>query len=83
MDNKLTLKLDNLVIEKAKLYARQKNTSLSKLIEAYLEYLTTSGKKESPEITPLVKSLSALIDAPKTVDFKKEYKSHLIKKYVR
>ena len=33
MDTKLTLKLDNAVIEQAKNYAKDKNTSLSKLIE--------------------------------------------------
>ena len=83
VDNKLTLKLDNHVIEKAKSYARQKNTSLSKLVEAYLEYLTTTGKKESLQVTPLVKSLSGVIDSTKSQDYKKEYKSHLLKKYAK
>lgn len=36
MDTKLTLKLDNSIIEHAKRYAKDKNTSLSKLIESYL-----------------------------------------------
>jgi hypothetical protein len=36
MDSKLTLKLDNSIIEQAKNYAKDKNTSLSKLIESYL-----------------------------------------------
>ena len=37
MDTKLTLKLDREIIEEAKKYAREKNISLSKLIESYLE----------------------------------------------
>ena len=81
MDNKLTLKLDNQVIERAKLYARKKNTSLSKLIEAYLQLLTSSNKSDSEEITPLVKSLSGVLDATKVADYEVSYKKHLKKKY--
>lgn len=80
MDNKLTLKLDDQVIERAKIYARKKNTSLSKLIESYLEILTASGKNDPDEVTPLVKSLSGILSSSKT-DPKKDYRSHLIKKY--
>lgn len=80
MDTKLTIKLDESVIEKAKGYAKQKQTSLSKLIESYLNYLTTS-KADNEEITPLVKSLSGVIDLPKNYDTKKEYKSHILNKY--
>ncbi|MBI3134338.1 MAG: hypothetical protein HYZ14_06635 [Bacteroidetes bacterium] len=80
MDTKLTLKLDNNVIERAKIYAKQKNTSLSQLIETYLNFLTNPGS-EREEITPLVKSLSGIIDLPENFDYKKQYKSHILKKY--
>ena len=81
MDNKLTLKLDNQIIEKAKIYARKKNMSLSKLIESYLQFLTTNSNSESNEISPLVKSLSGIMNAAKTIDSKEAYKKHLSKKY--
>jgi len=81
MDTKLTLKLDNSIIELAKNYAKNKNTSLSKLIESYLGKLVEPN--ESYEITPLVKSLSGVIDLPKNFDYKKEYKTHLLNKYVK
>ncbi|RAV29261.1 DUF6364 family protein [Sinomicrobium soli] len=64
MDKKLTLSLDQAVIEKAKVYARSNNISLSKLIESYLASLTKRTKRK-PEITPLVESLSGVIDLPK------------------
>jgi Icc-related predicted phosphoesterase len=80
MDNKLTLKLDQQVIERAKNYARRKNTSLSKLIESYLELLTNPGKNDQDDVTPLVKSLSGVLGKAK-IDSKKGYKKHLIKKY--
>ena len=82
MDTKLTIKLDGSVIEKAKGYAKQKQISLSKLIESYLNYLT-SPKEDTEEITPLVKSLSGVIDLPKNYDTKKEYKRHVLNKYAK
>lgn len=81
MDTKLTLKLDKAIIERAKEYARKKNTSLSYLIETYLDFLTTS-KVEEQEITPLVKSLSGIVDPAKAGEHtKKNYKNHILKKY--
>jgi hypothetical protein len=80
MDTKLTLKLKNTVIENAKYYAKSHRTSLSKIIENYFQKIT----EESPEanyITPLVKSLSGIIDIPGDLDHKKAYSDHLIKKY--
>ena len=81
MNTKLTLKLDPSIIARAKTYARQQNTSLSKIIESYLGVLT--DPKETQEVTPLVKSLSGVIDLPKNLDSKKDYKKHLLKKYTK
>lgn len=81
MDTKLTLKLDNSVIEQAKTYAKKKNTSLSKLIESYLGLLV--DPQDSQEVTPLVKSLSGVVDLPKNFDYKKDYKKHLSNKYAK
>lgn len=82
MDTKLTLKLDSYVIERAKTYAREKNVSLSRLIESYLNLLT-DPKNSKDTVTPLVKSLSGIIDLPRNFDHKKNYKEHLLKKYTR
>ncbi len=79
MDTKLTLKLDNSIIEQAKNYAKKKNTSLSKLIESYLGLLV--DPKDTQEVTPLVKSLSGVVNLPKDFDYKKDYKRHLLNKY--
>ncbi|MFN3176905.1 MAG: DUF6364 family protein [Phaeodactylibacter xiamenensis] len=61
MDKKLTLSLDERVIEKAKVYAKQHQVSLSRLIEAYLSALIDNKPKDI-EITPLVKSLSGVVE---------------------
>ena len=55
MDTKLTLKLDQEVIAKAKRFAKGHQTSLSQLIENYLLSLTRE-KVSDINITPLVKS---------------------------
>lgn len=81
MDTKLTLKLDHVIIEQAKLYAQEKNTSLSKLIESYLGKLVE--QHNAHDVTPLVKSLSGVIDLPKNYDAEKEYKKHVLNKYAK
>ncbi|MFI5148478.1 MAG: DUF6364 family protein [Bacteroidia bacterium] len=80
MDTKLTLKFDQNIIEKAKDYAKGQGTSLSKLIENYLLHITSLKGKEE-KITPLVRSLSGIIDLPKGTDSKKEYVNYLANKY--
>ncbi len=82
MDKKLTLRLDEQVIKRAKKYAKRRKTSLSKMIEAYLDGLTrNAGGEDEEEITPLVKSLSGVIDLSAEVDYKKEYREYIEKKY--
>jgi hypothetical protein len=80
MDKKLTLSLKDTVIEQAKEYAKSNNTSVSKLIEAYLALLTKKNKEMS-EITPLVKELSGVLSANKDFDIKESYTDYLIEKY--
>ncbi|MCM4155986.1 DUF6364 family protein [Gramella sp. AN32] len=80
MDKKLTLSLNESIIETAKRYAKANNISLSKLIESYLGSLTKEEKKNL-EISPLVKSLSGVISVDKNYDPKDDYTKYLIEKY--
>lgn len=70
MDSKLTLKLKDSVIKRAKNYASDKNISLSRLIENYLDSLTDS-KNDEFEISPFVKSISSGKSIPADFDEKK------------
>ena len=83
MNTKLTLKLEQNIIEKAKDYAKSHGTSLSKIIENYLQKITDNNKekKDKDKITPLVKSLSGIINLPKNFDHKKSYSDFLTNKY--
>ena len=80
MNTKLTLKLDSTVIARAKKYAKKRNTSLSKMVESYLDSVT-KAERSGNEITPLVKSLSGVIELPADFDYRTDYPDYLDKKY--
>ena len=80
MDNKLTLNVDKNVIEQAKEYAKSHQISLSRLVESYLASLVEKKDRET-EITPLVKSLSGVIELDKDFDYKESYTDFLMEKY--
>jgi len=82
MDTKLTLKLDKGIIEKAKAYASDQQVSLSKLVENYLNSLTsTTPKKDEITISPFVKNLTSGTTIPADYDYKKDYQDYLEEKY--
>lgn len=81
MNSKLTLKLDEEVISRAKQYAKKRNVSLSRLIETYLDAI--SGNKPGPiESTPLVKGLSGVIKLAEDFDYRKERGNQLERKHL-
>ena len=80
MDTKLTLKLKKSVIDQAKKYASDHDTSLSRIIENYLAAIT-SGSNEKDEISPLVKSISRVIHLPNGFNHKENFHKHLDEKY--
>ena len=80
MNTKLTLKINKRTIERAKKLAADRKTSVSKLVENYLE-LISSDKKEEVKITPLVKSIAGVIKLPKDYDYKKDFANYLEKKH--
>lgn len=80
MDKKLTLSLNESVIENAKLFAKKNKISLSKLIESYLRSIAENNIQEV-EITPLVKSLSGVVELPTDFNIRDEYTSYLTEKY--
>ena len=55
--------------------------SLSRIIEAYLQSLTSEKESTEFEISPFVKSISTGIEIPNDLDYKKEYTDYLMEKY--
>ncbi len=82
MHTKLTLTIEQTVIEKAKKYANGKGRSLSDIVENYLKVLTKEDINESSDLTPIVKSLKGTFKAPKNIDYKKELSKRLTEKYL-
>ncbi len=66
---KLTLTIDKQVVEKAKMYAKKKNRSVSKLVEEYLKTISSTDAAMSP-----LSTATAEITDKITGMFKNEYK---------
>ena len=81
MNTKLTLTIEQTVIEKAKTYAKDKGRSLSDIIENYLKAITKE-EKVGEELSPLVSSLLGSFKAPESFDYKKELTKGLSEKYM-
>lgn len=75
---KLTLRLNQRLIEQAKAYAAQHNISVSELVETYFLHLEL---EQEPAHTPLVQQLTGLL--PADVDVERVYAEFLVEKYGR
>jgi hypothetical protein len=78
METKLTLKLDQHVIQSVKLYAESNNRTLSRLVEDYFRKLIEENEPRK-KYSPLVEELSGVISEKelRTLD----YSSYLEQKY--
>ena len=83
MNTKLTLTIEQKIIEKAKKYAKEKGRSLSDIIENYLKIITKEVSQTDVEITPITKSLKGSFKAPKNFNYKKELSKELSRKYLQ
>ena len=80
MQTKLTLTIEQSIIEQAKLYAKEKGRSLSDLIENYLKIVLDDNQKEV-KLSPSIKKLKGAIKLPDDFDYKKELSNSLSEKY--
>jgi len=81
MNTKLTLTIEQSIIEKAKSYAKEKGRSLSDIIENYLKAITRE-QRAIEDFSPLVNSLRGSFKAPENFDYKKELSQGLSEKYM-
>lgn len=80
MTTKLTLTIDDSVIDSAKKYARAKGRSLSAVVENYLKTISAMPTEEN-EISPRVLKLKGVIKLPDNFDYKAELGNALAQKY--
>jgi hypothetical protein len=76
MSKKLTLRLDEDVIERAKAYAADRDTSVSRLVEAYFAAVTeTNGDRKQTSFSGTTRQFIGVLDEA-------DYKQHLEEKYL-
>lgn len=80
MNTKLTLSIDEKTVGRAKKFARERNRSLSNLVENYLKAVTVE-KSDRGEVTPLVAELSGVVTAAGAKSHRADYAAHLAEKY--
>jgi hypothetical protein len=80
MTTKLTLTMEDRVIDSAKKYARHKGKSLSDIVENYLKSITTH-QETTEELSPKVTRLMGAINLSEDFDYKIALGNALAKKY--
>lgn len=76
-ETKLTVRISRHLLENAKRFAQQNNTTLTSLIKAYLQRIPATGNLEE---APIVQRLSGILSPELSVD---DYRRHLEEKYGR
>jgi hypothetical protein len=74
-ETKLTIRVPKTLLENAKRYASRNNTTLTRLIEAYLQRLPG---QEALENAPTVLHLSGSLSTKVSIE---DYRKHLAEKY--
>jgi hypothetical protein len=81
MQTKLTLRLEDQLIEQAKSYAAQAGKSVSQIVADYFKLLTAEKKSKSfSASTPVTQSLRGLLRESKLNE--KDYKKYLEEKHI-
>lgn len=73
--SKLTLSVDEKVVKRAKRFAEKRGTSVSRLVEQFLDLLDRPSKPE--EDTPVLRQLRGILKKGERED----YRRHLVEKY--
>ncbi len=80
MQTKLTLRLDDELINRAKSYAKKSGKSVSQIVAGYFSLLDDKPEKETSEFTPIVRSLKGSLKGVKVG--KKDYHKYLAEKHL-
>ena len=80
MQTKLTLRLNDELIKRAKSYAKKSGKSVSQIVAGYFSLLDEEMDKEKSEFTPIVQSLKGSLKGANVG--KKDYQKYLEEKYL-
>jgi len=81
MKNKLTLRLDESLIKNAKKHAREKGTSVSRLVADYFALIGKRHSSSKDELPPLTASLSGIMKDTEITE--EDYKRYLTDKHLK
>jgi Family of unknown function (DUF6364) len=76
--SKLTLSVDAAVVERAKAYAARRGTSVSRLVESYLDLLS-EGPAGTDELPPITRRLAGVLKGARIG--RDDYRRHLERRY--
>lgn len=79
MNTKLTLRLEDHLIESAKEYSAKTGKSVSKIVSDFFVIIENKKLKKSYQVTPTVQSLRGILKDSKISE--DEYKKYLDEKY--
>ena len=82
MTTKLTLTIEESVIDSAKAYARDQGRSLSDVVENYLKILSAKSPMDNA-LSPKVLQLRGSIKLPTDFDYKSELGNAIAEKYAK
>ena len=82
MNTKLTLTIEQALIEKAKEYAKGKGRSLSDIVENYFKAIVKNETLGTFESTPITDSLRGSFKMPDNFDYNDELTKALTEKYL-
>lgn len=80
MSTKLTLRMNPLLIKRAKAYAKRRGMSVSQIVGDYFSLLNQQVKSEIATSLPLTRSLRGVLKGAEVSE--EEYKKHLEDKYL-
>lgn len=81
MPEKLTLRMEKELIERAKNYASKKGTSVSKLVADYFQAIDSDQNSMGVELPPVTQTLSGILKGKSTSE--EDYRVHLSDKYLQ
>lgn len=79
MQTKLTLRLEEDLIDQAKKFAASEGKSISKIVADYFSLLVKQSKKTDPRLPPITQSLIGILSSP--ID-ESDYRHYLEEKYL-
>ncbi|MFH5886464.1 DUF6364 family protein [Halalkalibaculum sp. DA3122] len=81
MKSKLTLRLDESLIRRAKKRAKQKGTSVSQMVADYFALIETEQPSINRDLPPITASLTGILKNKEVQE--EDYKKHLEEKYLK